>query len=202
MTPDELVAIRKGIKFSQQNFSDRMGVGIRTYQKWELGESPIRPMVARSILNVEELVKIENKARQAKIVVEKAEALRESLTAAVEGLKTMGAHGKSCDRLLDLLAQNRAPSKEEVSSLFRTLESPVQLAANTVAVIQALVLEAKKSRTDDEAIEYFRLMLAESIDLDTHGQLLDWAEKNYLMTSTDVVKSAFKAVSKKLSQQN
>jgi transcriptional regulator with XRE-family HTH domain len=202
MTPDELVAIRKGIKFSQQNFSDRMGVGIRTYQKWELGESPIRPMVARSILNVVELVKIENKARQAKVVVEKAEALRESLMIAVEGLKTMGAHGKSSDRILELLAQNRVPSKEEVSSLFRTLESPVQLAANTFAVIQTLVLEAKKSRSEEEATEYFRLILKESMDHDTHEQLIDWAEKNYLMTSTDVVKSVFKAVSKKLSQQS
>lgn len=202
MTPDELVAIRKGIKFSQQNFCDRMGVGIRTYQKWELGESPIRPMVARSILNVEELVKIENKARQAKVVVEKAEVLRESLIAAVEGLKTMGAHGKASDRLLELLVQNKAPSKEEVSSLFRTLESPVQLAANTVAVIQALVIESKKSRSDEDAIEYFRLMLTQSMDVDTHERFIDWAEKNYLMTSTDVVKSVFKAVSKKLSLHN
>lgn len=202
MTPDELVAIRKGIKFSQQNFCDRMGVGIRTYQKWELGESPIRPMVARSILNVEELVKIENKARQAKVVVEKAEVLRESLIAVVEGLKTMGAHGKASDRLLELLVQNKAPSKEEVSSLFRTLESPVQLAANTVAVIQALVIESKKSRSDEDAIEYFRLMLTQSMDVDTHERFIDWAEKNYLMTSTDVVKSVFKAVSKKLSLHN
>ncbi|MEG0869427.1 MAG: helix-turn-helix domain-containing protein [Hafnia sp.] len=199
MSPEELVEIRKGVKFSQQHFSDRMGVGIRTYQKWESGERPIRPMVAQCIRNVEELVRTESKAKQAKAISEKSEVMRESLSAAILGLKELGAHTKSSDRLLDLLVQNRAPSKEEVGSLFLTLESPVQLSANTQAIVRVLFkLAIQNSENDDSALESFRLLLSENLDGDEYAQLISWAEKHYLMTSPDVVKSMFKAISKQM----
>jgi DNA-binding transcriptional regulator YiaG len=55
MTPDELRAIRAELEVSQREMADKLGVDLRTYQRWEGGERSIPgPAVYLSRIRLEE----------------------------------------------------------------------------------------------------------------------------------------------------
>lgn len=198
MDADELLSIRKEVGLSQDKFAERLGVGIRTYQKWEGHESPIRPMVAQSVRNLVELIKNEHRIRQAKSTLEKLEGMRSALLEAVNGVRALGAADRIAQRIVDTLEKNKAPSVEEVRHMLGTVKNPKDISAVASAILKILIVHTRDNPAINDDVSHFRYMIQEILSAEEAADFEKWAEENYVMTSPDVVASTYRAVIKQL----
>lgn len=196
MKPEELVSIRKGLGISQKEFARRLGAVERTYQKWELGESPIRPMVAQSILNLVDLIKNESKIKSAKNTSEKLELMRQGLIEAVAAIKSLGGAERAAQRIFDTLEKNKAPSRDEIINLAGTVKSPLLLSSLISEILKIFVLEANKNPYVKDDVEYLNYVFENYLEEDIREQIILWIKENYVMTSPDVLASMHKSILK------
>ncbi|MFK4132435.1 DUF1870 family protein [Pseudomonas luteola] len=198
MKGEELVAIRIGLKLEPQEFADILATGLRQYQKWESGEAPIRPVIARSILNAEKLIKLESKVRKIKVLELKNEAYQKAIDTCIKGLSALGADEKLVEDMHLLVAQNKAPSVENISRLFDSIDNPVEQKDLISGLLGSLLQEIKhNSRCDADDVSRFVSVL-EGMSESQVSTMRRWSSQNVVQTCPDALVSLQRAIRKDL----
>lgn len=196
MDSQNLIEIRTRLGFSQQELADHLGTGLRQYQKWEAGDAPIRPMVAKAIENVVQLVEYTRLARQSKNLQAKGDLLRAALKRCLDQFVRLGASPEKIEGINLVLAQGKAPTMAELEKVFEGIQNPVEISALLKSVIAAVFDRLDHKGSEAEQIEQFKVALSELIGTDGLASFNAWATTHFVKTNTDPLISVFKALSK------
>ncbi|MDU8350356.1 DUF1870 family protein [Pseudomonas syringae pv. actinidiae] len=192
MNGDELKTLREKLDMTQAEFSSFIGTGLRQYQKWEAGDAPIRPVMATGIRNAAALIDVQRTVAQAKKIQDKNDTLKQVLSVFVEGLMKFGADEYSCGRLIEMISKNKVPTTEDAQRVLSSVYSPESVSSHLKAIVSGCARKAEKS-SGDFGVDLFSAQMVEFMGADGIESFKEWAFDNFVMTSSDVLQSVYKA---------
>lgn len=196
MDSKTLIEIRVRLSLSQQQLADRIGTGLRQYQKWEAGDAPIRAIVAQAVANIESLSDYERLAKQSKKLQAKCELYRVALGECVTNLARMGASAEKTDAMELCLAQGAIPDHKELSSAFMEIENPSVMTGLLKAMCLSIFDGLDGFPTDVDKMNAFIAAVTSMLSPFELEEFKNWSGRVYAQTSIDPIISAYKAISK------
>jgi transcriptional regulator with XRE-family HTH domain len=193
----DLMEIRKiRLGYSQQEMADHLGTGLRQYQKWEAGDAPIRPMVAKGVENIVQLVEFTRLARQSKNLQAKCDLQRAALKQCLDQFLAMGASADKIESIELVLAQSKAPSEADLQKLFDGIENPAEISEMLKAMTACVFSGIDSSMAEAQQVEAFKAALVDALPSEYLAKFKRWAAVHFVKTNADPLISVFKALAK------